>query len=45
MASPGVQKLLSLIGKVCNIFAVDVGLYKKKTPDQRLVFAVAKPFG
>lgn len=39
---PGVHKLLSLMGKVRNIFAVEVGRYKKKAPDQRLAFAAAK---
>lgn len=39
---PGVQKLLSLMGKVLNIFAVEVELYTKKIPNQRLAFAAAK---
>lgn len=39
---PGVQKLLSLMGKVRNIFAVEVGRYTKKAPEQRLAFAAAK---
>jgi len=39
---PGAQKLLSLMGKVRNIFAVDVGRYKKKAPDRRLAFAAAQ---
>lgn len=39
---PGVQKLLSLMGKVRNIFAVEVGRYKQKASDQRLAFAAAK---
>jgi len=34
--------LLSLMGKVRNIFAVEVGRYKKKAPNQRLAFAAAK---
>ena len=38
----GVQRLLSLMGKVRNIFAIDVGRYKKKAPDQRLAFAAAQ---
>ncbi|AIL13455.1 transposase [Candidatus Paracaedimonas acanthamoebae] len=38
----GVQRLLSLMGKVRNIFSVEVGRYKKKASDQRLAFAVAK---
>jgi hypothetical protein len=36
------QKLLSLMGKVRNIFAVEVGRYKKRAPEQRLAFAAAK---
>ena len=39
---PGVQKLLSLMGKVRNIFAVEVGRYTKKASEQRLAFAAAK---
>lgn len=31
-----------LMGKVLNIFAVEVGRYKKKAPDQRLAFAATK---
>ena len=38
---PGVQRLLSLMGKVRNIFAVQVGRYKKKASDRRLAFAAA----
>lgn len=38
----GVQRLLSLMGKVRNIFAVDVGRYKKKASDRRLAFAAAQ---
>jgi putative transposase len=41
-SAQGVQRLLSLMGKVRNIFAVDVGRYKKKAPDQRLAFAAAQ---
>jgi putative transposase len=40
-SAPGVQRLLSLMGKVRNIFAVEVGRYKKKAPDQRIAFAAA----
>jgi putative transposase len=40
-SSPGVQRLLSLMGKVRNIFAVQVGRYKQKASDQRLAFAAA----
>ena len=29
-------------GQVRNIFAVEVGRYKKKAPDQRLAFAAAQ---
>lgn len=39
---PEVQKFLSLMSKVRNIFAVDVGRNKKKAPDQRLAFAAAQ---
>jgi putative transposase len=39
---PGVQRLLSLMGKVRNIFAVQVGRYKQKASDQRQAFAAAK---
>jgi putative transposase len=38
----GVQKTLSLMGKVRNIFAVDVGRYTKTAQEQRNAFAVAK---
>ncbi len=38
----GVQRLLSLLGKVRNIFSVQVGRYTKKAPDQRQAFAAAK---
>ena len=41
-SAPGIQKLLSLMGKVRNIFAIEVGRYKKKAPDQRLAFIAAK---
>jgi putative transposase len=41
--APGVQRLLSRIGKVRNIFSMEGGRYKNKAPpDQRLAFAVAK---
>jgi putative transposase len=40
-SAPGVQRLLSLMGKVRNIFAVQVGRYKQKASDQRLAFAAA----
>jgi len=38
----GVQRTLSLMGKVRNIFAVDVGRYTKNATEQRDAFAVAK---
>ena len=38
----GVQKTLSLMGKVRNIFAVDVGRYTKTAQEQRNAFALAK---
>ena len=38
----GVQKTLSLMGKVRNIFAVDVGRYTKTAQEQRNAFAIAK---
>ncbi|WP_198022338.1 hypothetical protein [Candidatus Odyssella acanthamoebae] len=40
--APGVQRLLSLMGKARNIFSVEVGRYKNKAPDQRLAFSDAK---
>lgn len=41
-SAPGVQRLLSLMGKVRNIFSVEVGRYKKKASDQRIAFDAAK---
>ncbi|WP_038462986.1 IS6 family transposase [Candidatus Odyssella acanthamoebae] len=41
-SAPGVQRLLSLMGKVRNIFSVKVSRYKNKAPDQRFAFAAAK---
>ena len=38
----GAQRLLSLMGKVRNLFSVEVGRYKKKASDQRLAFAATK---
>ncbi|RYE14119.1 MAG: IS6 family transposase [Sphingobacteriaceae bacterium] len=38
------QGTLSLIGKVRNMFAIDVGRYTKTAQDQRDAFAVAKSF-
>ena len=38
----GVQNTLSLMGKVRNIFAIDVGRYTKNAEEQRSAFAVAK---
>mgnify|MGYP003878847895 FL=1 len=37
-----VQNTLSLMGKIRNIFAVDVGRYTKKASEQRLAFQEAK---
>jgi len=37
----GVQKMLSLMGKVRNFFAVDVGRYVKKAPERKVAFATA----
>jgi len=37
----GAQKMLSLMGKVRNLFAVDVGRYTKKAPERKVAFAVA----
>ena len=41
-SAKGVQNLLSLMGKIRNIFAVDVGRYKKNASDQRVAFNKAK---
>ena len=38
----GVQKTLSLMGKVRNIFAISVGRYTKNATNQRLAFDAAK---
>ena len=38
----GVQNTLSLMGKVRNIFAIDVGRYTKNAEEQRSAFAAAK---
>ena len=38
----GVQTTLSLMGKVRNIFAIDVGRYTKNAQEQRGAFATAK---
>lgn len=38
----GAQKLLSLMGKVRNTFAVEVGRYTSRASGQRLAFAAAK---
>ena len=38
----GVQNTLSLMGKVRNIFAIDVARYTKNATDQRSAFAMAK---
>ncbi|WP_410526088.1 DDE-type integrase/transposase/recombinase [Rickettsia endosymbiont of Ceutorhynchus obstrictus] len=36
------QCILSLMGKVRNIFAINVGRYTKTAPEQRIAFASAK---
>ena len=41
-SAQGAQRLLSLMGKVRNIFAVDVGRYTKKASEQRLAFVAAQ---
>ncbi|AIL13776.1 hypothetical protein IM40_10265 (plasmid) [Candidatus Paracaedimonas acanthamoebae] len=41
-SAQGAQRLLSLMGKVRNLFSVGVGRYKKKASDQRLAFAAPK---
>ena len=38
----GVQTTLSLMGKMRNIFSVDVGIYTKNAINQRLAFNAAK---
>ena len=38
----GIQNTLSLMGKVRNIFAINVGRYTKTAQEQRSAFAVAK---
>jgi putative transposase len=38
----GAQTMLSLMGKVRNIFAIDVGRYTKNAQEQRISFLVAK---
>ncbi|XVN44234.1 MAG: IS6 family transposase [Rickettsia hoogstraalii] len=40
--SNSAQCILSLMGKVRNIFAVNVGRYTKTAPEQRIAFASAK---
>jgi putative transposase len=37
-----VQNILSLMGKIRNIFAVDVGRYTKNSSEQRSAFNAAK---
>ena len=41
-SAQGVQTTLSLMGKVQNIFAVDVGRYTKTAQEQRDAFATSK---
>lgn len=37
----GVQRMLSLMGKVRNLFAIDVGRYTKKASERKVAFASA----
>ena len=37
----GAQRLLSLMGKIRNIFAIDVGRYIKKAPERKAAFRAA----
>ena len=37
----GTQRILSLMGKVRNIFAIDVGRYVKKAPERKAAFGSA----
>ncbi|MBL0942639.1 MAG: IS6 family transposase [Alphaproteobacteria bacterium] len=37
----GAQKMLSLMGKIRNLFAVDVGRYVNKAPERKAAFAAA----
>jgi len=37
----GVQRMVSLMGKVRNLFAVNVGRYTKKSPERKAAFASA----
>ena len=37
----GVQRMLSLMGKARNFFAIDVGRYTKKAPERKIAFAAA----
>jgi putative transposase len=37
----GAQRMLSLMGKVRNIFAIDVGRYLKKVPERKVAFGAA----
>ena len=41
-SAQGVQNTLSLMGKVRNIFSVDVGRYRKNANERRYAFAAAK---
>ena len=43
-SAPQAQRVLSLMGKVRNIFSVDGGRYTKNASDRRLAFAKAKDF-
>ncbi len=37
----GAQRLISLMGKVRNIFSVDVGRYTKTAPERKVAFGAA----
>jgi len=37
----GTQRMLSLMGKVRNIFSIDVGRYTKKASERKIAFAAA----
>lgn len=41
-SAQGVQTTLSLMGKVRNIFAIDIGRYTKNAENQRPAFVYAK---
>ena len=37
----GAQRMLSLMGKIRNVFAIDVGRYVKKAPERKVFFGAA----